>query len=186
MANKALVGQATGTPGAFETVIVPGLIFVVNHTGSSSKSCDRILAASTLLGNTFLVAFNTVELILYSREALPTQLLLAVGANETLGMPRLFLVSEASRSDGILAFSTGLGKLILMAGDTEEVITLGEEAPGSNHFPALAASEAVLVPDHLLVLNVLVSCNNRLEAALTLGCILIGSAVTAPNLVVLP
>jgi len=28
-------------------------------------------------------------------------LLLAVGANETLGMPRLFLVSETSRSDGL-------------------------------------------------------------------------------------
>lgn len=41
MANKALVGQATGTPCAFETVIVPGLIFVVNHTGSSSKSCQE-------------------------------------------------------------------------------------------------------------------------------------------------
>lgn len=39
MANKALVGQTTGTLCAFETVIVPGFIFVVNHTGSSSKSC---------------------------------------------------------------------------------------------------------------------------------------------------
>lgn len=39
MANKALVGQPTGTLCAFETVIVPGLIFIVNHTGSSSKSC---------------------------------------------------------------------------------------------------------------------------------------------------
>lgn len=84
MANKALVGQTTGTLCAFETIIVPGFIFVVNHTGSSSKSCNRILAASTLLGNTLLVAVNTVKLILYSCEALPTQLLLAVGANETL------------------------------------------------------------------------------------------------------
>lgn len=101
-------------------------------------------------------------------------------------MPRLFLVSEASRSDGILAFSTGLGKLMLMAGDTVEVITLGEEASRSNHLLALAASETVLMPDHLLVLNILVSCNNRLEAALTPGCILSGSAVATPNLVVLP
>lgn len=84
MANKALVGQTTGTLCAFETIIVPGFIFVVNHTGSSSKSCNRILAASTLLGNAFLVALNTVKLILYGCEALPTQLLLAVGANEAL------------------------------------------------------------------------------------------------------
>lgn len=187
MANKALVGQTTGTLCAFETVIVPGFILVVNHTGSSSKSCcNRILASSTLLGNTLLVAFNAVKLILHSCEALPTQLLLAVGANETLRMPRLLLVSKASRSDGVLALSTGLGKLVLMAGDTVEFITLGEEAPGSNHLFALAAGEAVLVPDHLLVLNILVSCNNGLEAALTPGCILSSSAVAAPNLVVLP
>lgn len=186
MANKALVGQTTGTLCAFETVIMPGFIFVVNHTGSSSKSCNRILAASTLLGNTFLVALNTVKLILYSCKTLPTQLLLAVGANETLGMPRLFLVSETSRSDGILAFSTGLGKFVLVAGDTVEFITLWEEAPRSNHLLALAASKAVLMPDHLLVFNILVSCDDRLEAALTPGCLVSGSAVATPDLVVLP
>lgn len=101
-------------------------------------------------------------------------------------MPRLFLVSETSRSDGILAFSTGLGKFMLVAGDTVEVITLREETPRSNHLLALTASETVLMPDHLLVFNILVSCNNRLEAALTPGCVLSGSAVTTPDLVVLP
>lgn len=50
---------------------------------------------------------------------------------------------------------------MLMAGDAVEVVALGEEAPGSNHLLALAASETVLVPDHLLVLNVLVSCNRQ-------------------------
>lgn len=61
----------------------------------------------------------------------------------------------------VLALSTGLGKLVLMAGDTVEFITLGEEAPRSNHLLALAAGEAVLVPDHLLVLNILVSYNRQ-------------------------
>ena len=74
---------------------LPSKLHLIQHT------CNRILAASTLLGNTLLVAFDTVKLILYSCEALPAQLLLAVGANETLRMPRLFLVSEASRSDGL-------------------------------------------------------------------------------------
>lgn len=41
MANKALVGQTTGTLCTFETIIVPGFIFIVNHTGSSSKSCQE-------------------------------------------------------------------------------------------------------------------------------------------------
>lgn len=50
---------------------------------------------------------------------------------------------------------------MLMAGDTEEVITLGEEAPRSNHLLALAAGETVLMPDHLLVLDILVSYNRQ-------------------------
>ena len=61
----------------------------------------------------------------------------------------------------VLAFSTGLGKLVLMAGDTVEVIALGEEAPRSNHLLALAAGETVLMPDHLLVLDILVSYNRQ-------------------------
>lgn len=72
------------------------------------------------------------------------------------------LVLTTASAEGrtyILALSTGLGKLVLMAGDTVEFITLGEEAPRSNHLLALAAGEAVLVPDHLLVLNILVSYN---------------------------
>lgn len=63
----------------------------------------------------------------------------------------------------VLAFSTGLRKLLLVAGDAVEVIALGEKAPRSNHFLALAASETVLMPDHLLVLNVLVSYTDRNE-----------------------
>lgn len=52
---------------------------------------------------------------------------------------------------------------MLMAGDAVEFITLWEEAPRSNHLLALAASEAVLVPDHLLVFNILVSYNRKKE-----------------------
>lgn len=50
---------------------------------------------------------------------------------------------------------------MLVAGDTVEFVTLGEEAPRSNHLLALAAGEAVLMPDHLLVLNILVSYNRQ-------------------------
>lgn len=73
----------------------PQKLHLFQHT------CNRILAASALLGDTLLVAFDTVEVVLHGCEALPAQRLLAVGANETLRMPRLFLVGEASRSDGL-------------------------------------------------------------------------------------
>lgn len=76
----------------------------------------------------------------------------------TLPAPRRHRGLQRGRTY-VLALSAGLGKLVLMAGDTVEFIALGEEAPRSNHLLALAAGEAVLVPDHLLVLNILVSCN---------------------------
>lgn len=50
---------------------------------------------------------------------------------------------------------------MLVAGDTVEVITLREETPRSNHLLALTASETVLMPDHLLVFNILVSYNRQ-------------------------
>jgi len=52
---------------------------------------------------------------------------------------------------------------VLVAGDTVEFITLWEEAPRSNHLLALAASKAVLMPDHLLVFNILVSYKRKKE-----------------------
>lgn len=69
--------------------------------------------------------------------------------------------APASGRTYILAFSTGLGKFMLVAGDTVEVITLREETPRSNHLLALTASETVLMPDHLLVFNILVSYNRQ-------------------------
>lgn len=75
MIDKAPVSQRTGTLGTLETIIVPGLAFMADHTGSFSKPCNGVLAASTLLGNKCLVAIDTVELILHSSEALPTNLL---------------------------------------------------------------------------------------------------------------
>lgn len=64
----------------------------------------------------------------------------------------------------ILALHTVLGKLMLMAGDTVEFISFGEEAGGANHLLALAASEAVLVPDGLLVLHILITLKEKMAA----------------------
>lgn len=96
-------------------------------------------------------SFSTVYLLVYS-----------AGFQRGVRGPVLAAAFATGRTY-VLAFSTGLRKLLLMAGDTVEVIALGEEAPRSNHFLALAASETVLMPDHLLVLNILVSCTDRNE-----------------------
>lgn len=54
-----------------------------------------------------------------------------------------------------------LGKLGLMASHTVEVLPFREEASGPNDLLAVAAGEAVFMPDGALVLHVLVSCRGN-------------------------
>lgn len=51
-----------------------------------------------------------------------------------------------------------LGELGLMASHTVEVLPFREETSGPNDLLAVAAGEAVFMPDGTLVLHVLVSC----------------------------
>lgn len=183
--DKTLVSQWDGAFFAVETIIMPGSTFIADHVGAFPKTCDRVLAATTLLGNKVLVTINAIEHVFHSREPLATKLLRASSTHKTLCVVRPFFIGDSSRSDGILALHTVLGKLMLMAGDTVEFISFGEETGGANHLLALAASEAVLVPDGLLVLHILITCNNGLQASLAAGRLLQGGAFAAPHLVVL-
>lgn len=54
-----------------------------------------------------------------------------------------------------------LGELGLMASHTVEVLPFREEASGPNDLLAVAAGEAVFMPDGALVLHVLVSCRGK-------------------------
>lgn len=61
----------------------------------------------------------------------------------------------------LVALHTMLGKLGLMASHTVEVLPFREEASGPNDLLAVAAGEAVLMPDGALVLHILVSCRRK-------------------------
>lgn len=183
--NKALVGQIHGAFFAVEAVVVPGLSFIGHHTGAFTKPSDWVLASSTLLGHKVLVAIHAVILVLHSGETLPSQLLRAGNTHKALGMPGLILVSDSSRCDGLVALHAVLGKLGLMASHAVEVLPFREEASCPNDLLAVAAGEAVLVPDSALVLHVLISCYDGLEAALALGVVLPSGALVAQDLVVL-
>lgn len=183
--NKALVGQIHGAFFAVEAVVVPGLSFIGHHTGAFTKPSDGVLASSTLLGHKVLVAIHAVILVLHSGETLPSQLLRAGNTHKALGMPGLILVSDSSRCDGLVALHAVLGEFGLVAGHAVEVLPFGEEASGPDHLLAVAAGEAVFVPHGLLVLHVLISCHDWLEAPLALGVVLPSGALVAEDLVVL-
>lgn len=183
--NKALVGQIHGAFFAVEAVVVPGLSFIGHHTGAFTKPSDGVLASSTLLGHKVLVAIHAVILVLHSGETLPSQLLRAGNTHKALGMPGLILVSDSSRCDGLVALHAVLGKFGLVASHAVEVLPFREEASSPDDLLAVAAGEAVLVPHGPLVLHVLISCHDRLEAALALGGVLPSGALVAQDLVVL-
>lgn len=185
MENKALVGQVHGAFFAVEAVVVPGLSFIGHHTGAFTKPSDGVLASSTLLGHKVLVAIHAVILVLHSGETLPSQLLRAGNTHKALGMPGLILVSDSSRCDGLVALHAMLGKFGLVASCAVEVLPFREEASSPDHLLAVAAGETVFVPDDPLVLHVLISWHNWLEAALALEGFLPRSALVAQDLVVL-
>lgn len=185
MKDKALVGQIHGAFFAVEAVVVPGLSFIGHHTGAFTKPSDGVLASSTLLGHKVLVAIHAVILVLHSGETLPRQLLRAGNTHKALGMPGLILVSDSSRCDGLVAFHAMLGKLGLMASHTVEVLPFREEASGPNDLLAVAAGEAVFMPDGALVLHILVSCHNGLEAPFAPGGVLPSGALVAQDLAIL-
>lgn len=183
--DKTLVSQWDGAFFAVETIIMPGSPFVADHVGAFPEACDGVLAATTLLGNKVLVTIHTIEGVVHSREPLAAQLLRASGTHKALCMVRPILIRYSSRSDCILALHTGLGKLMLMAGDTVDFISFREEAGCADHLLALAASEAFLMPDSFLVLHILITCNDGLQTSLAAGRLLQGGAFAAPHFVVL-
>lgn len=185
MENKALVGQIHGAFFAVEAVVVPGLSFIGHHTGAFTKPSDGVLASSTLLGHKVLVAIHAVILVLHSGETLPSQLLRAGNTHKALAMPGLILVSDSSRCDGLVALDAMLGKFGLVASHAVEVLPFREEASRPDDLLAVAAGEAVFVPDGSLVFHVLISCHNGLEATLALGGVLPCGALVAQDLVVL-
>lgn len=185
MENKALVGQIHGAFFAVEAVVVPGLSFIGHHTGAFTKPSDGVLASSTLLGHKVLVAIHAVILVLHSGETLPSKLLRTGNTHKAIGMPGLILVSDSSRCDGLIALHAMLGKFGLVASHAVEVLPFREEASSPDDLVAVTAGEAIFVPDGPLVLHVLISCHNRLEAPFALGGILTSGALVAQDLVVL-
>lgn len=156
---------------------MPGVSFVVYHIGAMAEPCDWVLAAMALLGHVGLEAVHAVNVVLMGGEASSSQLFTAGAADEALRVPRLVLVADPSRGDGLLALEALLGKLLVMAGSTVDVITFGQEALRTDRLLALKAGEAFLMPHLVLVLNVLGSWHDHLVAGLATVAILSGATL---------
>lgn len=177
--DKALVSQGEGALLAVEAILMPGVSLIVDHIGAVAKSCYWVLAAMALLGHISLVAVHTVNVVLMRSEASSCQRFTAGFAHKTLRVPRLVLVADPSRGDGLLAVEAFLGKLLVMAGSTVDVLTLGQETLCADWLLAFNAGEAFLMPHLVLVLHILRSWHDHLVAALASVAILSGATLAA-------
>lgn len=100
-------------------------------------------------------------------------------------MPGLVVIGHPTSSDGFLAMHTLHGKLLLVAGHTEVLVLLGDEALGADGLLATLAGEAGLMPAVTLMLHLPGARHDGLLALVALGGVLIGVALSAEQLVIL-
>lgn len=169
MQDEALVCQGQRALLTVKAVLMPSVVFVVHDISPSAKTSDGVLTSRAFLGHRGLVAVHTVEVVLVSSEASSSQRLLAGVAHEAFRVPRFILIVDPTRGDGLLAASTVLSELLLMACAAVEFIPLGQETLRADWLLALKADEALLMPHFMLVLHVLRPRHDDFVAALAAG-----------------
>lgn len=164
-----------------EAVIVP-LALLKRNVLAASEAANGGGARGTLLGIEVAEAVETIGKIISRGKPLARQLLLAASAQEAVLVPGLLTVGHSASGDGLLAVHTLHGKLLLIAGHTEVMAVLRDEALGANRLLASLASETGLVPAVPLVLHLPGAWHDGFLALMALGGILIGVALSAEEL----
>lgn len=182
--EEATANQGHGALLTVEAVIVP-LALLKGNVLAASKATDGGGAGGTLLGIKVAEAVETIGKVISRGKPLARQLLLAAGAQEAVLVPGLVTVGHPTSGDGLLAVHTLHGKLLLIAGHTEVMVVLGDEALGANGLLASLAGETGLVPAVTLVLHLPGAWHDGFLALVALGGILIGVALSAEELFIL-
>lgn len=182
--EEASPHQGEGALLTIKTIIMP-LPFLKGDVLCATKSTDGVGAAGALLGVQVAEAAQAVGELIPGCEALPRQRLLAGGAHEALPVPGLLPVRDAPGGDGLFTLNTLQGVLFLIAGHTEVLVVLRDEALGTDGLLAAVAGEAGLVPAAVFVLHLAGTWHDGLLAFLALGGVLMGVAVRAEQLVLL-
>lgn len=163
--NVIAIGDETATykrcfaACANETVIMPVTVFKRDET-CATDSGDRLGAGSASLGEQFPIAFGTIRLVVFGREPLSGQLVVAVSAGEALPMPRLIFVCHSAGCDDLAAFHAPRREFLLVATCTEDFLFSWDKALRANGCLAHTAGEALLVPLSGLVFHLL--CPKRI------------------------
>lgn len=177
--DESLTDHAGLACPASEAVIVPMATFERDESGTAD-TCDGFAARGTTFGEQFPEAVSAVRLVVPGSKPLAGEGFLAVGASETLSMPGLVSVSNASLSDNLVALDAFGGKLVLVTLGAVNVVFLWDETFSSDWIFAGAANETFLMPLSSLVLHLLHACSENIPAAVAASCklgVVAGAAV---------
>lgn len=122
---------------------------------SAANSGYWLHTSCAALGKQLSEALSAVGFLIATSEALTGQRHVAVGAREALPVPRLILVSHATRSDDLVALNASGCELLLVAAGAVDLLLPGYKGLGANDRLADAATEAFLVPLPCLVFHLL-------------------------------
>jgi len=148
----------------------------------ASKSCDRLSAPTTLLGEQVTETLSAVRLLIARRELLSSQYFVTVGTGETLSMPRCVLVRDASLIYHSVALHTALGVLFFVTLHAYNLLITWDKALVSDWLQANLATEALFVPLLAFVLILLHPRPEQTTASITSCCEVVVVAFSTVNL----
>lgn len=166
--NESFADQSSVTAGALEAVVVPVAVFEGDKTGAPDAG-DGFGAGSATLCEEFAETFGAVGFFIFGGEPLTGQRFVAVGARETLAVPRFVLVGYTASRDDLVAFDAASGEFLLVAAGAVNVGVAGDERLGADWRFTDATAEAFLVPLAALVLHFLGSCAEDFIASVAPG-----------------
>jgi len=181
--QEALADQGNVTLVAVEAIAVPVALFKRDELRAANTS-DWFRAATALLGEEIPVALGAIRMLFFGGKLKTCQFLLAVHADEALTMVGTVLVCYTTLVDDPIAGKAALGKLILIAGDADDIIILGDEAFAPDWLLAYQAAEAVLMPLLVLVLKLLHTGSEDLATTIASWSKVVVMAIRAVQLLV--
>lgn len=170
--QEATTDQGHGALLTVEAVVVP-LALLKGNVFAAAEAANGCGAGGALLGIEVAEAVEAIGKVISRGEPLARQLLFAAGTQEAVLVPGLVMIGHPTSGDWLLAVHTLHGKLLFIAGNTEVVVVLWDEALGANRLLASLAGEAGLVPAVPLVLHLSGAWHDSFLALMALGGILI-------------
>lgn len=152
--DETFAHQAGVARGALEAIVVPVAVLEGDETRATDTG-DGFGTRSAAFGKQFAEAFGTVGFLVFGGEALSGQRLVAVGASETLTVPRVVLVGHTSSRYDLATFDTASGEFLFVTTAAVNILIARDERLGADGALADEAAEALLVPLSALVLHFL-------------------------------